>query len=596
MRTLYLLTVYCAITIFTGEPASARTLRTESQSGIFDGERTEFADSLVGQLRKLRDCQIRAGSLDSAMLTGLQVTAMNGASSNRVAIAMDWQVLASIGQRTGDLPGAVAAARKAVLILKTTGNQGLIASSTLNLMDLLLEAGRFVEFKHLSEEAQRYYEQGADQAGLARILYRQGESLTKQGRAGDALPLLHKALRESPADLPPQEGARMMFALASANAKLAQWSAARSAFQEGLEKMPDALHTFPSLYELDGSIYEGMGDLKNALRCERAQAAAKESALSTILAERLANIRMMYGVQSTEKDLGTVSAENEQLKAAMASNRALVRWLIAIASLMSIVALAFSLLRVKQLHKVRRTQLRNKVLADHAKEMQVKSLDLERQNLRLSHALMEDPERRHSRPESPSSSAVHWIDLILRTQLAHTASPEIALELAELHRRLAGMALLEEHMGKLGEKGSLNLKAHLTELTASMSKEHGLSGKVGVDLMIASGDMQPENLLPICLLIRELFSLSLANAVASDHRTMVRISLRLLGAQQCELLYTDEAGGITREILGNGSREVAMVQMLAEAVGGNIVLLKGEFTSLQFTFGLSGQDTYRKAS
>jgi hypothetical protein len=61
-------------------------------------------------------------------------------------------------------------------------------------------------------------------------------------------------------------------------------------------------------------------------------------------------------------------------------------------------------------------------------------------------------------------------------------------------------------------------------------------------------------------------------------------------------LYTDEAGGITREILGNGSREVAMVQMLAEAVGGNIVLLKGEFTSLQFTFGLSGQDTYRKAS
>lgn len=583
--------------LFMPGPAHGRTLRQERKPG-FQSERPggNVADSLLAQLRLLRDRQIKAGSLDSAMRTGLELTAIVGTRDDRIAMAKDWLVLSEVSRRSGDLDGAVSSAKKGILVLKTTGNQEEVTKATFNLLDVLLQAGRMSEFKNRSDEALANCQRTADHDGAAKVLYRQGEGLIRQNRPADALTLLHLAIRESPASLEAQEAAAMRFALARAYAALAQWKPAQAAYKEGITRFPQAPRSFPALYGLEAKIHEGLGDLRSALHCEREQATTRDSAFSSVMAERMANIRMMYEVRSKEVDLEKMMETNGNLQAGLANNEKLMRWLAGIAALFAACVLVFVVLRKKEARTVRRTRMRNAVLSGHAKEMEAKSEDLEQQNLRLSHALLHDPSRLPGMVGSPVSACLHWLNFLLLTQVQQAKTPSASEALGELHRRLATLCLMEEHVAKSGDKGILNLRAHWVAMAAALIKEHGMAGRMDPEFTIAAGEVPQEAMLPMSLLVRELLMVSMAHLAAAGGKSRIMVSLRPLGEYQCELVYTDEAGGINRDSLNSGSLEAVMIHAISKAVNGAIILLKGDHTAFQLTFAPMRQGELRRAS
>lgn len=530
------------------------------------------------------------------MQTSLRITAINGNSSDRAAMADDWLAMARISKLAGNLDGAVYSAKKAVLIQKTTGNQELITTYTMDLLDILLKAGRWLEFKHLSTEALAICQRTGDRSGQANVLYRQGECLSNQGRFADALPLIHQAIGIAPAALPPREAAMMQFALARANAGMGQWELARAAYNRGISKFPGVQANFTELYGLDAKIYEGMGDLQNALRLERKQAMAKDSSLGASMAERLVNIRTMYEVDSIKRNVSVLTASNKEMQARLQGSGTMLYWLGGLALMLAAGLVFFLVLRSKQSRFLQRSRMRNTVLAGHAKEMQAKTLSLERQNLQLSHALMEEPGRQRPWEAGPGTGTVQWMDLMLRTQLNQSYLPGALQALGALKRRMEAIELLEQHAAKTGATGLFNLKAHLASLSTMVIKDHGLLGRMEVEYNATNGEMHPEEVLPLSLIIRELLSMSAAHAASSGRKAMVRAALRDLGPRQFELLYTDENGGLTRDSLNNGSLEAALLHEYARAIGAGMVLLKGDHTTVQLTFRLAQQCEIRKAS
>jgi len=568
-------------------------LRAES----FVAERTGRNDQLLKSLRGLRDLQIQYGAIDSAMNTCLRVVQLSGLSNDRFAMAHDWRSLSIVARRAGDLSGAVAAGKRRVLILKTTGDRKLEQRASMELLDLLLESKRYREFKHQSEANLAAFQQERNGAGEAQVLCRQGECLTAQGRPVDALSLLHLALRNRNMLKDKKETARLLFALAKANMDIANWSAARSAFEEAMDLTPTAPSSSPELYGLLAGIHEGMGDLRSALHYERAESRTKDSLFSATMAERAARIQLLYGLRAKDADMATLRSNNQAAVDQLLREQTKTRWSLFLSAGLSVGLLLLVLLRRRELSSVRRTRFKNRLITDRAKEAESKTAELERENQQLSQALTQTSENREGLTSQPRSGidGMRMVEILVKTQARHSTDANVARTLGELQSRIGTLNLINKHLGKAEELGILQLRAHFTALADHLVRECGLQGTVQVDLKVDE-EVALDNPMPLSLLFSELIRISLEHEEAGKEPRTISVGLRHLGQHQCELLYLDEAGAINAEVLNNGSLGAELVLAWARALGGSILLLKGEVTAFQYTFEQGSQAAWRKAS
>lgn len=566
---------------------------------ILIAERNERPDALVTELRRLRDLQVQYDAIDSALSTCFRIVNLSGTSDDRIAMAKDWQALSQMTRRSGDLTGAVAAAKRRVLILKTTDDRELESNANLDLLDLLLESNRYSEFKHQSEMTLNALEQMGNMAGQVRVLYRQGEYLTAQGRAADALSLLHSALRNREALANDKEVARIFFALAKANAAVNNWSSAHAAFEDALKLSPNAPDAIPELYGLLARIHEGTGDLEGALHYVRKKSLTKDSLFSATMADRAARMQMLYAMQAKDKNMVDLSEENQAMASHLSTEQIKTRWALLVCAALSVGILLLLLLRLRQSTSIRRTRLKNTVIAGRAKEVEVKSQELERQNLQLSQALMLAKESREELPSRSGLGAgeIQIVDLLVRTQIQHAEDGVLNTGLLALHSRIKTMDLVNRNLVKAEALGAIHLKAHFTALVDASLREREMVDKIDVRLQLVEEEKDlADDLLPLSLLVNELLQISIDHASVSNRTSYITIALRRLAHYQYELLYTDQAGAISGEVLNNGRLGTELVLALAEAMGGSVRLLKSEATSFQFTFEPSATVAIRRAS
>ncbi|MBZ0205411.1 MAG: hypothetical protein K8H89_03730 [Flavobacteriales bacterium] len=576
------------------DPAAKLTqLRAES----FVAERTGRNDQLLKSLRSLRDLQIQYGAIDSAMNTCLRVVRISGLSDDRFAMAHDWRSLSIVARRAGDLSGAVAAGKRRVLILKTTGDRELEQRASMELLDLLLESKRYREFKHQSEANLAAFKQERNGAGEAQVLCRQGECLTAQGRPVDALSLLHLALRNRDMLEDKKETARLLFALAKANMDIANWSAARSAFEEAMDLTPTAPTSSPELYGLLAGIHEGMGDLRSALHYERVESRTKDSLFSATKAERAARIQLLYGLRAKDEDMATLRSNNQAAADQLLREKTKTRWSLFLSAGLSVGLLLLVLLRRRELSSVRRTRFKNRLITDRAKEAESKTSELEREIQQLSQALVRASENREelTSRSRPSIDEIRMVEILVKTQARHTTDTNVAKTLGQLQSRIGTLNLINKHLGQADELGILQLKAHFTALADHLVRERGLQGTVQMDIKV-DDEVALDHLLPLSLLFSELIRVSLEHEVTGKKPRTISVGLRHLGQHQCELLYLDEAGAINAEALNNSSLGAELVLAWARALGGSILLLKGEVTAFQYTFEQGASAAMRKAS
>lgn len=568
------------------------------QSKVKTAEATGSKDMLVKELRRLRDFQTRFSALDSAMSTSQRIVSLSGTTSDRFAMAADWQALARSSQGTGDLSQAIAAAKRAVLILKTTANKGVRNSATLELLDLLLKAKRYPEFKHLSEEALSDYRSERDLSGQTEILYRQGQCLIEEGQPVDALSLLHLALRNRGAIGNDKLMARVLFALARANAQLSEWSTARSAMDEALQLDPQAPLTAPGLHGLCADIDEGLGDLTAALGCLRQERIVKDSTTSAIVAERMARIQTLYAVRTKDRALEDLQTLHREMTAQLADEKKTAQAALMACTGLSVGIMVLLMLQRSRTNSMRRARLKNSVILRQADEIQTRSTELERQNLQLSQALVRDGVNRQQDADllHPVGNGIKLIDLLVRTQRKNVQNEQVESAIDALHGRIRALALVSENLGKNGAREKLHLKAHFASLADMLLRENGRLGKISVDLDIPGDKVFLDDLLPLSLLVNELLHISLAHASGQDAPGRIFISLSHIGEHQCELLFSDSNGSMTRDRFKNGSAGADLVQALAGILDGTIMLLKSEVTTFQLTYQPGAAVGLRRAS
>ncbi len=569
------------------------------RAGVHLAEQNERTDLLLVELRRLRDLQIQFGAVDSALSTCLRVVGISGVSEDRLAMANDWRALTAISLRAGDLSGAVAACKRRVIILKTIGDPELESLASLELLDLLLNSKRYTEFKHQSDALLSTFEREGNATGKIRVLYRQGEYLTAKNRAADALSLLHSALRSREMLADDREVARILFALAKANVEVENWTSARTAFDDALKLTPTAPDSASELYGLLARIHEGMGDLESALHYTRKKSLTKDSLFSATVADRAARMQLLYAMQAKDKSMVDLSEENQAMASLLAAERFKTRWTLMACAALSVGMLLLLLLRLHQRMTIRRTRLKNVVITGRAKEVEAKSLELERQNLQLSQALMQAKEKREeiSNRSATGVGEIHLLDLLVRTQIQHAEHGVLNTALVALLSRIKTMDLVNKNLTKAEAMGTFHLKAHFMALVDASLRERDMSDKIVVrwDLLEEERDLM-DDLLPLSLLINELLQVSIDHAFTLGQRVHISIALRRLGHYQYELLYTDEAGAISGEVLNNGRLSTELVLALAKVMGGAVRLLKSESTSFQFTFEPSVDVAMRRAS
>jgi two-component sensor histidine kinase len=548
------------------------------------------------RMRQLRDLQARYGALDSAMATGMQLVDLGVADQDRFTLAADWQALARLSHEAGNLPDAIASIKRAILILKTTGIDKFTRSATLELLDLLLEARKMDEFKHLSETELLACQQADDLEGQVLVRCRQGIGLILQGRPEDALPVLHLASRDIAFVKDGHDASAVHFALAKAYAALGQWEAARTAFDSGLQLAPAALARQPELYRLRASILEGSGDLKGALACMRAEVSLSDSAFSASRADRMAQIQMMYDVRAKDKELSELRDTARADQARIGAWKAKATGLAILSAILFLAMLVLLLLRFRQRRVVRRARLRNSVIRDKANEMQAKSLELERQNLRLSRALMDEDGKKREPVTEPYTCGVRMLDLVLQAQLDRSRDEEQAAMVTSLRNRAHAMALLNENLAKAAGTGTFNLKAHLHALATSILREHARPECFQPVFDIAADGHDPVHFLPLSMLYGELLRITLEQAGPSPEPFTIHLGLRRLGMNQWEFLYVDGNGGIDARSLNSGAFGPELVKAFARALGGTIVLLRDDVIAFQMTYEGGQQAELRKAS
>ncbi|HRO39855.1 MAG TPA: hypothetical protein PLZ25_08040 [Flavobacteriales bacterium] len=568
------------------------------RSRVQAAEETGRQDLVLRESRKLRDLLVSYGCLDSALATCLRVANMTGISADRHVMADDWRVLSKVSQESGDHSGALAASKRAVLLLRGTPDHASVGNACLDLMDLLMDEGHEQEFRKQSEEALAAFSKVNDQLGVLRVQYRQGEQLAARGKGADALSVLHAALRHQNLIADPQETARIWFAIARANAALANWAAARSAFREAQKWVPSAWSTTPDLLGLLAAIQEGQGDLQAALHTRRQEILARDSMFNADRMIRSERRYLLFDARAKEEELKELHGQNNLASSALAAESTKRRWVSMGSAAVIVTLLLLIALQAVRLRRLRHTRLRNGVIGRQIRIVEQERTGLEAQNHHLEDALSQVHERNKQLAslQYPVDLGIRLLHLLSEVLERNDGSRDPAAAWAALRHRLGILSLVWENLKKSQWIGKINLPAHFNALAVNVFRESGHGEELDLTVEVAELDMEVETMVLVSLLFSELARISARHRTPEAGSREIRFGLRQISTAQCELLYTDPSGALSGASLGNGTLNGVLLHTWAAGLEGDIRLLKGETTSFQFTFRTLPLEEMRKAS
>ncbi len=544
---------------------------------------------LLRAVRQQRELERAAGAYDQFLLSAIRAVGLSEKANDPRALADDIRCLCDAYERTGSFDRAVELRQEALLILKGTGDSGAVGKGIVELMNSLVLAGRFEEVLRHGDEALAYYAAHEDSVGQANVWTGQGEAFIAQGRPADALPSLARAervFRDLRMDL---HLGRVLRDIAEANLAMQRWSDARIRLEEVrfIASENRTLDSDPTLFALLSRMHEGLGETQLALACARRHTELKDSLFNDRMAERMMELQALYSADAKERAFIDLQQRYDDSESEVASARASARWWIigTAALLVGASVLFFMVRRIRRL--ARRANLRNLVILRQTDEIKAKNLELERQNLRLAEALMNEEEKDVQLKEIHHrvKNNLQIVNTLLKMQGAYVEDDRLQEVLDDCQGRVRSMALVHEHIYRVGDLNRVNVKAHLVSLAAAILKQHGLQERVKVDLHVTYDHANLDNLIPLSLLLNELLTNSAKHAFAGRADGQITVVLRRLGENQCELVFSDNGVGMRQEqFFHTDSFGLELVRALATQLEGRINLLKGEGTTFQMTF------------
>jgi two-component sensor histidine kinase len=313
----------------------------------------------------------------------------------------------------------------------------------------------------------------------------------------------------------------------------------------------------------------------------------RDSVHTSQVSAQEARLRMNYQLDRKEQDNADLREENARRAELLSGQRLSNRWLIG--TLIVLVALTLALVFTSRYawRMVRRMGLKNEVIRRQNEEIHGKNLELQRQNMRLAETLLSEEEKEMMIKEIHHrvKNNLQVVDSLLHIQGVGSDDPMVHRMLKEAQGRIRSMALVHERIYRSGGQSSGNLQDHLSNLVRNILVAHGCHDRISVQVEAPVISFGTETLMPLTLVVNELFTNSVKYAFPGTDSGRISIVVRPAGVGY-ELLFSDNGVGLDERRSGGSAPSfgLELVQMLAEQLNGEVRFLKGQGTTVSLTF------------
>ncbi|MGV3638282.1 MAG: sensor histidine kinase, partial [Flavobacteriales bacterium] len=312
-----------------------------------------------------------------------------------------------------------------------------------------------------------------------------------------------------------------------------------------------------------------------------------DSVLYARLDMQTVRLQMIYQLDRKEKANAELRVENaksaERIAGTLFNNRVLV----ALTVILSGLTVALFLTGRYSRTLARRMRLKNAVIKRQHDEIHAKNLELQRQNLRLAETLMSEEEKEMMIKEIHHrvKNNLQVVDSLLQIQCMDSNEPSVGRVLREAQGRIRSMALVHEHIYNSANGNVGDLRSHMEKLVRNVLVAHGAHDRISVAVDTNLPAFSTDTLLPLTLVVNELFTNAVKYAFPDGCTGRVSIVVRPAGSG-FELLFSDDGAGMTTADgpVRHRSFGLELIRQLADQLNGEVRFLKGSGTAVSLTF------------
>lgn len=537
-------------------------------------------------LQYMARAEERLGLFAEYMKTTLRALQVAQELGDPKAIAEDLRSL-STAYRLNAMPDkAVDEARNSLAMILPTQSDAAVDEAHRFLIHTLLLAGRHDEVMRSAETCSRKARERGDSMEEARLSHLAGASLLAQKKYFDAFTYLTKAERALAKAGTPTE----QFALSSDRTEafigMERYNEAAVELEHAIKLLED-LDTWQHRFRLTHLRYQlalGQRRWEDALKLLERIKAQSDSVNIARLDLQMARMQASYQLDRKEQDNAELRSENARNAEVLAGEQLNNKFLLAGLVLLSILIVALIFVSRHGLSMARRMKLKNHVIRKQHDEIHQKNLELQRQNMRLAETLVSEEEKEMMIKEIHHrvKNNLQVVDSLLQIQAIGTDEAVMRV-LKEAQGRIRSMALVHEHIYRAGGQGNGSLQQHLEHLARNILVAHGAHDKVSVTVNAPIPAFTTETLMPLTLVVNELFTNSVKYAFPGRESGHISIVVRAVGTGY-ELLFGDDGVGLEQGNIHGRSFGLELVEMLAGQLNGEVRFLKGQGTTVCLTF------------
>ena len=220
------------------------------------------------------------------------------------------------------------------------------------------------------------------------------------------------------------------------------------------------------------------------------------------------------------------------------------------------------------------------------------AISLENASLEEKEALLEEKEALLHEVHHRVKNNLQLISSLLNLQAARVTDKSVAELFADSRNRVRSMALVHENLYRAGNFARIMMATHVKNLCGHLARAYDMR-RMGVELQIEVDGVQLDmNRAVSCgLIINELVSNALKHAFPDGRSGCLRVELRLIDQERCQLTVADDGVGIAPgfSLEKADSLGLQLVHDLTRQLQGTVDLSRADGTTCNILFNAYGR-------
>ncbi len=481
-------------------------------------------------------------------------------------IAASYNNIANVFNQQKEYDQALAYYLKGAEIRKEIKDQKGLSSSYGNIGALYYQVGDNAKAMLFYEEAMQINEQLNDQPQIALNYINIGKILVEQGEHTQAVEKFFAA-KQLYKKIGDKRGlASTETAIGGMYITRKNYTLAKAHLKEALRisKEINIKEEVQNVYYKLAQTCEGIGDYKSANEYYKLYVSTKDSLFNETSTKMVAELETKYRTGEKQREIELLKKEKEIQAAVLGKNEIIIYSSFAVIVLVLILAfIVYKNNRNK--NKINATLLvQNKKIFAQKEEKEV---------------LLKEVHHR-------VKNNLQVINSLLNIQSAYIDDDRVSALFVDCQNRIRSMALIHEQLYSSTDLHKVDLKAYIESLTRDILRSYNLNYEVSLELDLKVQSFGVNTLIPVGLILNELFSNSLKHAFEDGiEGGKITISLKNLTQNSYELIVGDNGKGIKGDSWNSeNSLGLELVETFVKQLDGTIEKLPIQGTVFRIIF------------